>query len=120
MGGILGLLQRRLVCALRYSLQGLVACFRREEAFRVEVLLSILLIPLGLWLGQGGVEKALLVSTVVLVMIVELLNSAVEITMDRIGEEHNVLAGLAKDFGSAAVLLAMGLVALVWGIILLS
>ncbi len=119
MDGVIGVLHRRLICAFRYSLQGLVACFRREEAFRLEVLLSVVLIPLGLHLGQGGVEKALLVSAVVLVMIVELLNSGVEAAMDRIGEEHNVRAGMAKDFGSAAVLLAMALVALVWGAILL-
>jgi len=119
MDGVRGVLHRRLVCALRYSLQGLAACLRREEAFRLEVLLAGVLIPLALLLGKGGVEKALLVAVVVLVMIVELLNSGIEAAMDRIGEEHNVLAGMAKDFGSAAVLLAMGLVVLVWSIILL-
>lgn len=114
-----GLLHRRLVSALRYSLQGLTACFRHEEAFRVEVALSLVLIPLGLWLGEGGVEKALLVAVLLLVLIIELLNSAVEAAIDRIGREHNELAGYAKDFGSAAVLVAIVLVLLVWGAILL-
>jgi len=114
-----GLLYRRLVCALRYSIQGLAACFRHEEAFRMEVALGLVLIPLGLWLGESGVEKALLVAVLLLVLIVELLNSAVEAAIDRIGHEHNELAGRAKDLGSAAVLVAMVLVLLVWGAILL-
>ncbi len=119
MSELKGVLYRRLILALRYSWQGLTACFRNEEAFRVEVGLALLLVPLGLWLGQTGVEKALLVAVVVLVMIVELLNSAVEAAVDRVGQEPNPLAGMAKDFGSAAVFLSMGLVVLVWGAILL-
>ncbi|MEA3300649.1 MAG: diacylglycerol kinase [Pseudomonadota bacterium] len=118
MTGFLGLLHRRLVCALRFSLQGLAACFRHEEAFRMELALFAVLAPLGFWLGDGGVEKALLVGVLVGVMIVELLNSAVEAAVDRIGEEHHELAGRAKDIGSAAVLMSMALVVLVWGAIL--
>ncbi len=79
------------------------AAFRHEAAFRQELLLAILLVPLGLWLGDGGVERALLVGSWILVMIVELLNSAIEATVDRFGPEHHELSGRAKDIGSAAV-----------------
>ncbi|MFA5631161.1 MAG: diacylglycerol kinase [Porticoccaceae bacterium] len=113
-----GLLRRRLVNALGYSLRGLRACYRYEEAFRVEVALAVVLVPLGLWLGDGAVEKALLVGSVMMVMIVELLNSAVEAAIDRIGLEHAELSGRAKDLGSAAVFMSMWLVALVWGLLL--
>ncbi len=115
-----GLLKRRLGDAFVYSLRGLKACFIHEEAFRVEVALAAILIPLGAWLGDGGVEKALLVVSVLLVMIVELLNSAVEAAIDRIGPERSELSARAKDQGSAAVLLAMLTVGLVWGLILFS
>ena len=118
-GALSGILHRRLVCALRFSLQGLAACFRHEEAFRMELALSLVLAPLGFWLGKNGIEVALLVGVLLLVMIVELLNSAVEAAIDRISPEHSELAGGAKDLGSAAVLLSMALVVLVWGAILL-
>lgn len=118
-GTLSGILYRRLVCALRFSLQGLAACFRHEEAFRMELALALVLVPLGFWLGDSGVEVALLVGVLLLVLIVELLNSAVEAAIDRISHEHSELAGRAKDLGSAAVLMSMALVVLVWGAILL-
>ncbi len=116
--GVRGLLRRRLVDALRYSLQGLRACAHSEEAFRTELALAVVLVPLGLWLGQGAVEKTLLVAVVFIVLIVELLNTAVEMTVDRIGLERDNLARQAKDIGSAAVFLSMLLFLTVWGILL--
>jgi diacylglycerol kinase (ATP) len=109
----------RLVRAFGYSLAGFRACYRHEAAFRQEVLVAVVLVPLGLWLGGDGVEKALLAGSWVLVMIVELLNSAVEATVDRFGPEHHKLSGRAKDIGSASVLLAISLAAMVWALILL-
>jgi diacylglycerol kinase (ATP) len=109
----------RILRAFGYSLLGFRACFRHEAAFRQEVLAAVLLIPIGLWLGGDGVEKALLVGSWLLVMIVELLNSAVEATVDRFGPEQHPLAGRAKDIGSAAVFLSITLAAAVWGLILL-
>ncbi|MGD9661021.1 MAG: diacylglycerol kinase [Porticoccaceae bacterium] len=118
MNSVKGLLKRRLVGALTYSVKGLKACYIHEEAFRLEVALSVVLIPLGLWLGSDGVERALLVGSVMLILIVELLNSAVEAAIDRIGLEHAELSGRAKDLGSAAVLLSVTLLVLVWGLLL--
>ena len=109
---------RRIVRSCGYSLQGLRATFREEEAFRVEVILALLLIPLGLFLGESGVEKVLLVGSVLLVLIVEIVNSAIESVVDRIGSEQHELSGRAKDQGSAAVFLSMFLFLLVWGILL--
>lgn len=91
---------------------------RHEAAFRQEVLVALIAVPLGLWLGEGGIEKALLVGSWILVMIVELLNSAIEATVDRFGPEHHALSGRAKDIGSAAVLLSIVLSLLVWVLIL--
>ena len=108
----------RIVRAFGYSVQGLRACFRHEAAFRQEVFVALLLVPLGFWLGADGAEKALLVGSWLLVMIVELLNSAVEATVDRFGSERHELSGRAKDIGSAAVLLAIGLAILVWALLL--
>lgn len=113
-----GLFRRRILGAFTYSAQGLRACFVNEEAFRVEVVLACLLIPLGLWLGPSPAEKALLVGSVILVLIVELLNSGIECAIDRISTEHAELSGRAKDQGSAAVLLSMMTVVLVWFLIL--
>jgi len=118
MNNVKGLLKRRLVGALTYSLKGLRACYIHEEAFRLEVALAMVLIPLGLWLGNDGVERALLVGSVVLILIVELLNSAVEAAIDRIGLEHAELSGRAKDLGSAAVLLSVIMLILVWSLLL--
>lgn len=109
---------RRIWNAFHYSLDGLRAAWRHEDAFRQESLLAGLLLPLGLWLGDGGVEKALLAASVLLVLVVELLNSAVEATVDRISLEDHQLAKRAKDIGSAAVLLALILTVLVWGLVL--
>ena len=89
-----------------------------EAAFREEVLLAVVAIPLGLWLGQGGIEKALLVGSILLILIVELLNSAVEAVVDRVSGEHHELSKRAKDIGSAAVLITLLLAAAVWALIL--
>ena len=109
----------RLVRAFGYSIQGIRACYRHEAAFRQEVLVALLVVPLGLWLGDGGVEKALLAGSWLFVMVVELINSAIEATVDRFGPEHHELSGRAKDSGSAAVLVSIGLALLVWASILL-
>ena len=108
----------RLPHAFGYSMKGLRACFEAEEAFRQEILLLLVLAPLGYWLGQTGVERALLIGSLLLVLIVELLNSAVESVVDRIGPEQHKLSGRAKDQGSAAVLLAVLLVILTWALVL--
>jgi diacylglycerol kinase (ATP) len=83
------------------------------------VLVALLLVPLGIWLGESGAERALLVGSWLLVLMMELLNSAVEAVVDRVGEEHNELSGRAKDIASAAVLLAIGVAILIWALILL-
>lgn len=100
--------------AFNYSLDGLAAAFRLEDAFRQEVLLAVVLIPLALLSGRSGPEKALLVATVLLVLIVELLNSAVEAVVDRVSLERHALAKRAKDIGSAAVLITLVNLATVW------
>jgi len=98
---------------------GLVGAFREEAAFRQELALAVVIVPLGLWLGRSGVERALLVMPVGLLLVVELLNSAIEATVDRIGTERHALAGLAKDIGSAAVLIALLLLGATWALVLL-
>lgn len=113
------LFKRRIVQSCAYSLQGLRATFREEEAFRVESFLALLLVPLGLYLGETGVEKVLLAGSVVLVLIIEVLNSAIETVVDRFGGEQHQLSGRAKDQGSAAVFLSLALVLLVWAVLLL-
>jgi len=110
----------RILRAARASCSGLLGAYRGEAAFRQELALSVLVIPLGVWLGRTGVERALLVAPMLLVLIVELLNSAVEATVDRIGLERHVLAGLAKDIGSAAVFMSFVLLGVVWLLILMS
>ena len=109
----------RILRAAGASWKGLLGAYREEAAFRQELGLSVLVIPLGLWLGRTGVERALLVAPMLLVLIVELLNSAVEATVDRISLERHVLAGLAKDIGSAAVLLSFVLLGVVWLLVLI-
>lgn len=109
---------KRLVEASVYSWQGIRAAYRHEEAFRLQVLLCVVLIPLGLYLGEGGVEKALLVASVLLLPLVEILNSAIEAVVDRVGEEHHQLSGRAKDMGSAAVAIALTLTGAVWFLLL--
>ena len=110
----------RILRAAVASCKGLQGAYREEAAFRQELGLSLLVIPLGLWLGRTGVERALLVAPMLLVLIVELLNSAVEATVDRIGLERHVLAGLAKDIGSAAVLMSFVLLGVMWLLVLIA
>ena len=109
----------RILRAAQASWKGLLGAYREEAAFRQELGLSVLVIPLGVWLGRTGVERALLVAPMLLVLIVELLNSAVEATVDRIGLERHVLAGLAKDIGSAAVFMSFVLLGVVWLLVLM-
>jgi diacylglycerol kinase (ATP) len=109
---------QRLINATRYSLSGLAAAARHEDAFRQELILAAILVPLGLWLGASGVERAILVGSVIFVLIVELLNSAVEATVDRVSLDDHSLAKRAKDIGSAAVMLSLVNVAVVWFLIL--
>jgi len=109
---------RRLLLAFVNSWKGFKGAFKFEAAFRQEVALAVLLLPLGAWLGANGVEKALLTGSVMLVLIVELLNTGIETVVDRIGLERHELSGLAKDVGSTAVLLSFGLLALIWGFVL--
>jgi diacylglycerol kinase (ATP) len=106
---------RRLLDAAGYSAAGLAVAWRGEEAFRQEVLMAVVLVPLALWLGQSNLERMLLVASWLMVMIVEILNTAVEATVDRISDEQHRLSGQAKDLGSAAVFLSLLLAALVWG-----
>jgi diacylglycerol kinase (ATP) len=101
-------------------MSGLRATFLQEEAFRQELLLSLILAPLALYLGNTGVEKALLLGSLFFVLVVELLNSAVEAAVDRVGMEENHLAGQAKDMGSAAVFLSLLNLVVVWMFIILS
>ncbi len=106
---------KRIILAGGYSLLGFRAAFRHEAAFRQELFLALILIPLALWLDVDPIRRLLMVSSVVLVMIVELLNSAIEAVVDRIGEERHELSGRAKDLGSAAVLAMLLLTAYIWG-----
>ena len=108
----------RLANACTASARGLVGAFRGEAAFRQELALAVIVIPLGLWLGRTGVERALLIAPMLVILIVELLNSAIEATVDRIGLEPHVLAGLAKDIGSAAVFASFVLLGAVWLLVL--
>ena len=110
----------RLIKALGFSWLGLKAAYRNEEAFRQEVYLLILLLPAGLWLGDNGVERALLVGSLLLVLIVELFNSWIESVVDRFGGELHELSGRAKDVGSAAVLIALINVLVIWLLVLLA
>ena len=99
-------------------MQGLRAAWLHESSFRLEVYLFVLLVPLAWWLGDGGVERALMIGSMLLVLGVELLNSAIEAVIERYGAEHHELAGRAKDMGSAAVFVMMMNVLLCWGLIL--
>ena len=108
---------RRLILATGYSLEGFKAAFKNEAAFRQEMALTAVMIPAGLWLGTTSVERALLIASCLMVLIVELLNSAVEAVVDRVGLEHHPLSKQAKDMGSAAVLLSLVLTFIVWGLI---
>ncbi len=109
---------QRVIRAAGYSMKGLKSAYTYEAAFRQEVWLSFFMIPAGLYLGDGAVEKILLVGSVLLVLVAELLNSAVESVVDRIGSEYHELSGRAKDIGSAAVFVAMLITGLTWLLIL--
>jgi diacylglycerol kinase (ATP) len=109
----------RIIKAFGFSMQGLKAAYKLEEAFRQEVWLLIIALPLALWLGETGIEKALLIGSILLLLIVEILNSAIEAAIDRFGGEIHELSGRAKDMGSAAVLLASINAAMVWLLILI-
>lgn len=104
--------------ATRWSLQGLRAAWLHESSFRLEAYLFVVLAPLALWLGADGIERALLVGSMLLVLSAELLNSAIEAVIERYGPEHHELAGRAKDMGSAAVFVLMLNVLLTWGLVL--
>ncbi len=109
----------RLWNAYRYSKAGFRACFQHEEAFRQEVFAMIVMIPLAIWLGNSPVERALLAASLLMVPIIELLNSGIESVVDRVGLEKHELSGRAKDIGSAAVFLSIINVLAVWGLILI-
>lgn len=108
---------KRIVNATFFSVAGLRAAWRNEAAFRQECLLALVLTPTALWLGQTAAERALLIATVWLVLIVELLNSAVEAVVDRVGTDHHKLSGRAKDLGSAGVFVSLLLTLVVWVLI---
>ncbi|MBD2859372.1 diacylglycerol kinase [Spongiibacter sp. KMU-158] len=108
----------RLWDATRYSRKGLSAAWQHEEAFRQEVTLALILFPSAFWLGQTALERIALIIPVVLVVIVELINSAIEAAIDRIGTEKHPLSGQAKDIGSAAVLMSLLLCLTSWGLII--
>ena len=109
---------RRVWNAMFYSLEGLKAAYKHEDAFRQEALLAVLLIPLAFFLPAAGLGKALMIASVLLVLIVELLNSAIEATVDRVSLEHHRLAKRAKDIGSAAVMMSLANVVVVWLLVL--
>ena len=109
----------RVLRAVGSSWRGLAGAFREEAAFRQELTLAVVVIPLGLWLGHTGIERALLIAPMVLILIVELINSAIEAAVDRIGLELHVLSGLAKDIGSAAVFMSFVLLTALWLLVLL-
>ena len=108
----------RIVRAFGYSLQGFRYAWREEAAFRQEFCLAVAVIPAGFYLGRSGIERALLVWPMLQILVVELLNSALEAVVDRSGLERHPLAGMAKDMGSAAVLLSFALLGTVWVLIL--
>lgn len=110
---------RRLLNAFSYSMAGIKAAYQNEDAFRQEVIMAIVLIPLAFYLGETRLEMAFMIACVLLVIIVELINSSIEATVDRISLENHLLAKRAKDIGSAAVLLSLFNLVIVWGLIVL-
>ncbi len=110
----------RLINAFGYSMEGLKAAYKNEDAFRQEVRMALVLIPLAIYLGKTNIERAIMIACVLLVVIVELLNSSVEATVDRISLDHHLLAKRAKDIGSAAVLISLVNMAVVWLFIIFS
>lgn len=110
---------RRIRNATRYSLSGLQAAYKGERAFRIEVWLALLMLPFAVWLAESATQFALLLGSALLVCVVELLNSAIEAVVDRVGPEFHQLSGRAKDMGSAAVFLALIVCALIWGAVVI-
>lgn len=110
---------KRVWNAFFYSLEGFRAAWKHEDAFRQETLLALVLVPLALYFGDEPLGRALMIASVLLVLIVELINSAIEATVDRISLENHKLAKRAKDLGSAAVLIALVNVLVTWGLVLL-
>lgn len=111
---------RRLCSAFGYSLAGFRAAYKHEDAFRQEALLAVILIPLAIWLHVSLIDRALMIGSVLLVIIVELLNSAIEATVDRISLDSHDLAKRAKDIGSAAVLVSLVNAVVIWGLVLMA
>ncbi len=111
---------KRIINASVYSWQGFKSAYKHEEAFRQELLLFILAVPLALWLGDTALEKGLMISSVLLVLIVEILNSAIEAVVDRFGGEIHELSKRAKDMGSAAVTLILLNALIIWMSVLFS
>ena len=109
---------RRIIRATKVSYDGMGWALREEEAFRIELLLFALMVPFAFWLGDNAIERIILFWSLLVVLIVELLNTAVEVVVDRIGLERHVLSGRAKDLGSAAVHLSLLQVPIVWGLVL--
>jgi diacylglycerol kinase (ATP) len=109
---------KRIMLAAKYSWQGFRVAYRKEEAFRQEIWLAMIAIPLGLYLGQTGIERGMLVGSVLLILIVELLNTGIENVVDRVGLDPHKLSGRAKDMGSAAVFLSIVMAAVIWALIL--
>ena len=107
----------RILYASKYSLKGLRAAWRHEEAFRQESMLALIMLPGALWLGTNASQRSVLIATVIIVVIVELINSAIEAVVDRISTDHHPLSGQAKDIGSAAVMLSLLLCISCWGMI---
>lgn len=110
--GVTGL--KRIINAFGYSMKGLGSAFRYESAFRQESALLVVLLPIAVFLGQNIIDYSILIGSLLLVIIVELLNSAVEAVVDRVGDEHHELAGRAKDIGSAAVFVSLVNVLVIW------
>ncbi len=108
----------RIINATRCSILGLNAAYKHELAFRQELLLCVFLVPLSLFIATSGIQLGLLLGSLILLLLVEVINSAIEAVVDRIGTEHHELSGRAKDLGSAAVMLAMSIVFVIWGGIL--
>jgi len=111
---------RRLISATRNSLAGFAEAVRHEDAFRMELLLAAVALPLAFWVGDTAVERALLIGSVLMILLVELLNSAIEAAVDRISFENHRLAKRAKDIGSAAVLIALLNAGVIWLLIVIS
>ena len=109
---------KHLMNALRWSVNGLKAAWIHEISFRTEAVLTLVCVPLGLWLGRTAIERIVLVGSLLMVLAIELLNSAIETVIERFNPEHHVLAGRAKDMGSAAVLVVLLNAAICWAIIL--